>query len=32
VELSAIADGILSLADPGATATGEILPIQPAAG
>jgi NAD(P)-dependent dehydrogenase (short-subunit alcohol dehydrogenase family) len=32
VELSAIADGILSLADPAATTTGEILPIRPSAG
>jgi NAD(P)-dependent dehydrogenase (short-subunit alcohol dehydrogenase family) len=31
VELSAIADGILSLANPAATTTGEILPIRPAA-
>lgn len=32
VELSAIADGVLSLADPAATTTGEILPIRPSAG
>lgn len=32
VELSAIADGVLSLADPAATTTGEILPIKPSAG
>lgn len=32
VELAAIADGILSLADPAATATGQILPIRPPAG
>lgn len=32
VELSAIADGILFLADPAATTTGEILPIRPSAG
>ena len=32
VELSAIADGVLSLADPAATTTGEILPIRPSVG
>ena len=32
VELSAIADGVLALADPAATTTGEILPIRPSAG
>ena len=32
VELSAIADGVLSLADPAATTTGEILPIRASAG
>ncbi|HEY6948584.1 MAG TPA: SDR family oxidoreductase, partial [Gemmatimonadales bacterium] len=32
VELSAIADGVLSLADPAATTTGAILPIRPDAG
>jgi NAD(P)-dependent dehydrogenase (short-subunit alcohol dehydrogenase family) len=32
VELSAIADGVLSLADPASTTTGEILPIRPSAG
>jgi len=31
VELSAISDGILSLADPASTTTGAILPIQPSA-
>jgi len=31
VELSAISDGILSLADPASTTTGAILPIKPSA-
>jgi NAD(P)-dependent dehydrogenase (short-subunit alcohol dehydrogenase family) len=32
VELSAISDGILALADPASTTTGAILPIKPSAG
>jgi NAD(P)-dependent dehydrogenase (short-subunit alcohol dehydrogenase family) len=32
VELSAISDGILSLADPASTTTGVILPIKPSVG
>jgi NAD(P)-dependent dehydrogenase (short-subunit alcohol dehydrogenase family) len=32
VELTAISDGILALADPASSKTGEILPIRPAAG
>jgi NAD(P)-dependent dehydrogenase (short-subunit alcohol dehydrogenase family) len=32
VELSAISEGILSLADPASTTTGTILPIKPSAG